>query len=861
MKQRTHLLIPLLAIAMLARPACRGAVVFSDNFSQAPGTAIVGESPTIGSAWTGNGNGVTVSSANSLDTSGLSIQVFGGFTAALGTGQIITLQYDTLAPAAGTFLVNNTSWGGISLFSGYTGGTSGTEEMFAGNPSAGFWGTDGTIGRYFGTDTNEISRATLTYAYDTGAWTFTTATGYTNSGTGPAHYALNALRVGDGSAYINVKDITVNISAVQFVTFAAVSPANGSYSGSRTSVSLQAIDGNAPVKASTIVMKVDGGTVTPAVTKSGNVTTIAYAPVSPLSAATLHTAQVTLADNNGTLYTNAWSFTTAFPSLPSVLPGPIVASNQEVGIIIFSTNDAWLGANYGPTSGNTIYARFSIEFDNLNGETGAGGGYGGLQFFEGGINGTPHLIAGNAWISTNWSVDPYPPGAQTDLAPLTPIVYHEWHTIVERVDYTPSGNSTVNVWLDPDFTLTEAAQTTPPTTISIVDTFDTIALRTGNGTTSATFSNIVLAATSAGAGFAAPAAPQFQNFVPAPNAPSAYVNSPISVQVAFGTYGIGTQTAVLTLDGRTVTPTFVVATNSITVNYQPPTPFVTNSSHTVVLSVTDSNGTPYSTTWQFSVDAYPTLPVTIPGPIDVVYSLDGAAGMTICGVTNGWIANNYQASSTNTLYTHFSMEFFDLNGEVADDTGGCYGGLHFFDGGPENVGTERLLAGESWLRNTWSIDDKAGGEGGELNLPPTTVVAVGEYHTLAIKSVYSATGNATETVWLDPDFTKSEGNQPNAPLVVSMDNTFDTICLRCGNGSAADEFSNIVIAATSPFAVAIPAVLSLHGSGGNLNLSWTGAGTLQTAPAITGPWINFGNQANPQVITTGNSAAFFRLKQ
>ena len=849
MKQRTHLLIPLLAVSMLAIPVCRGAVVFSDNFSQSPGTAIVGKSPTVGSAWTGIGNGVTVSSVNSLDTSGLSIQVFGGFTSSLGSGKILTLQYDTLAPASGTFLVGNTSWGGVSLFSGYTGGTSGTEEMFTGNPSAGFWGTDGTIGRFFGTDTNEISHATLTYAYDTGAWTFTTATGYTNSGTGPAHYALNALRVGDGSAYINVKDITVDISALPVVTFAAVSPANGSYSGSRTSVSLQAIDGNAPVNANTIVMKVDGGTVTPGITKSANVTTINYIPGSPLSAATLHTAQVTLADSNGALYTNAWSFTTAFQSLPSVLPGPIVASNQEVGIVVFSPNDAWLGANYGSASGKTIYARFSMEFDNLNGETGSGGGYGGLQFFVGGINGTPHLIAGNSWLSTNWSVDPYPPGAQTDLTPVTPIVFGQWHTIVERVDLTSGGNSTVNIWLDPDFTQTEAAQPNPPTTISIGDTFDTVALRTGNGTASATFSNIVMAATSAGAGFAAPATPQFLNLVPAANDSSAPLASPISAQVVFGTYGIGTNTVVLTLDGNPVTPSFTVASNSITVNYQPPAPFVSNSSHTVALSLTDSNGAPYSTSWAFTVDPYPSLPVTIPGPIDVIYGVNSDLGIQLFTSENEWIGTNYQSSSTNTLYTYFSMEFLDLNGKTG--IGGAYGGLHFYEGT-----TERLLTGDAWISTNWSCDAK---EAGEIDLNPPTLIVVNQYHTMAVKSVYSANSNTAVTVWLDPDFTKSEANQPNPPLNISMNNTFDNIRLRCGNGSAAAEFSNIVIAATSPF-VAPAGVLSLQKSAGSVNLSWVGAGILQSSPGVNGPWTDSANQSNPQNLVTTNSAKFFRLR-
>jgi hypothetical protein len=637
-------------------------------------------------------------------------------------------------------------------------------------------------------------------------------------------------------------------------SFGGQVPSAGSYSASTTgAISVQVTDGSIPVNTNTIVFKVDGNTITPtSVSKSVNITTISYTPGSPLSWDVLHTAQVTIADNNSVTYTNSWSFTTAFQSLPSVLPGPIVASNQEVGIVIFSTNDAWMGANYGASSGKTIYSWWSMEFDNLNGETGGGGGYGGLQFILGGINGAQHAIAGNAWISTNWSVDPYPPAPQTDLNPVTSIVLGQWHTLCERVDLSPSGNATITVWLDPDFTQPEGSQTTP-VVISTVNTFDTVALRTGNGTASATFSNINMSAT----GPFPHTDPAFLNLIPAANDSAAATNTPIGALITFGTYGIGTNNVVLTLDGGPVTPGFVVATNSITVSYQTPTPFAANSSHTVELSVTDSNNTPYSTTWAFTVDPYPTLPVTIPGPIDVTYAINGDLGIQLFTGENEWIGNNYQSASTNALYTTFSMEFFDLNGETADDVGGCYGGLHFYEGS-----TERLLTGETWLRNTWSIDDKAGGEGGEIALPPTNVVVVNEYHTMAIKSVYSASGNATETVWLDPDFTKSEGSQPNPPVIVSMNNTFDNIRLRCGNGSAADEFSNIVIQATSPFAAGVPSSLSIQESGGNVTVSWTGTGgTLQSAPAVTGPWANTGNNANPQTLGPTNSVMFFRVEQ
>jgi hypothetical protein len=651
-----------------------------------------------------------------------------------------------------------------------------------------------------------------------------------------------------GSGGQDLQFDTLQIVSAAPPTFSAQSPATGAYSGSRTNVSVQVLDGGIAVNTNTVVFQVDGSTVVPAITKSGGVTTITFSPGSPLSPGVLHTALVTLADNNNTSYTNTWSFTTGFPSLPATLPGPIVVSNNESGLVIFSAaGDDWLGANYGANSSQTIYTKFSMEFDNLNGETGSGGGYGGLHFFLGGSNGTPHLIAGNAWLSTNWSVDPYPPLSQSDLLPVTPIVFQQWHTIVERVDYTPGGNSTVNVWLDPDFTQTEAAQPNPPVTISMVDTFDTILLRTGNGTTSATFSNIVMAATSASVGFAAPAAPQFQNLVPAANAVSAAVGSPISALVVFGTYGIGTNTVVLTLDGTPVTPTFVVASSSITVNYQPPTPFVASSSHTVALSITDSNGAPYSTSWSFTVDAYPTLPVTLAGPIDVAYSLDSDAGITIFGATNGWIGSHYQSSSTNTLYTQFSMTFFDLNGETG--SGGGYGGLHFIQGD-----TMQLIVGNAWFSTNWSVD----AAGTQFDLSPVVPVVLGEWHTMVVKSVFSANAATSVEVWLDPDFTKTEANQSQAPLAFTCDNTFDTVRLRCGNGSAAAEFTNIVIAATSPFiaAATLPVVNHPVISGGNLILTGNGgtAGasyTLLTTTNLTTPIMDWTTNTTGTLDATG----------
>lgn len=859
MKQRTQLLVPLLAISMLAVNVSRGTIVFSDTFSQAPGTPVVGSTPDVGGVFTGSGP--NISAANTYDTDGGSFTAFSAFTSALGPGEIITLDYDTLVPEQGSANVF-TGWGGVSLFSG---GSGGNEEIFTGNSADGSWGTDGSTGFWINPatapfsgnnhqqasgDTNVVNHIHFTYNYSTGAYSFSTEnTNY--SGIAAAGQELDTLRIGNGAGdELNIDNLTVDISPIPVVTFTAASPANGSYSGSRTRVSLQAIDGSYPVNTNTIAMTVDGGAVTPAVTKSNNITTINYVPGSPLSPGTLHTAEVTLADSNGTLYTNAWSFTTAFQSLPSILPGPIVASNQEVGIVIFSTNDTWLGTNYGPASGTTIYARFSMEFNNLNGETGNGGGYGGLQFIFGGINGQQNVLAGNAWISTNWSIDPYP-APQTDLNPVTPIVFGQWHTIVERVDYTSGGNATVTVWLDPDFTQTEANQTNAPVVVSTVDTFDTIALRTGNGTASATFSNIVISATSAGVGFVAPATPAFLDYIPGQNASSAPTNTPIGVAVQFGTYGIGTNTVTLNLDGNNVTPSFATTTNSMTLSYQPPTPFAAGSVHTATVSLTDSNGTPYSTSWSFTVDPYPSLPVTNSGPFTATAGND----VILWTPQNEWIGNNYGTNSTNTLYICFSMTFYDLNSETG--SGGGFGGLEFYRGN-----TEQFLVGNNWLSTNWSVSVATLST---ADIPPVTPIVLGSWHTLVVKSVYTGSTNTEEEVWLDPDFTKTEGNQPNLPLTLTCNNTFDNIHLRAGNGTADAAFDNIIAAATAQgvgFAAPVPpGVLSIQNISGNEQLSWTSIGTLQAAPSLNGPWTDFANQTNPQTLVVSNSPQFFRLRQ
>jgi hypothetical protein len=71
-----------------------------------------------------------------------------------------------------------------------------------------------------------------------------------------------------------------------------------------------------------------------------------------------------------------------------------------------------------------------------------------------------------------------------------------------------------------------------------------------------------------------------------------------------------------------------------------------------------------------------------------------------------------------------------------------------------------------------------------------------------------------------------------------------------GNGK---DLSTVQVSSETP-------VMSIVRGDGSVTLSWTGGGTLQTAPTISGPWTDATSQANPQVVPTSGSSSFWRVK-
>jgi len=209
MKPHIPSLVPLIALAALAAPVCRAAVVFADDFSEADGTAIVTKLPDVGQAWTGSGPNIV---GGTYDSSGAGRATYGKFTTVLGAGQALTMTYDVLPVGGNNFFSGGGGYAGVSLY------VAGSEQAFTGDLGNNtFWGVDQAAvgGGHVSTDATLPATATFNYNYDSGAWSFTTTSGVNLSGIGAAGKAFDEVRIANGQGGdIHLDNLSISINAV-----------------------------------------------------------------------------------------------------------------------------------------------------------------------------------------------------------------------------------------------------------------------------------------------------------------------------------------------------------------------------------------------------------------------------------------------------------------------------------------------------------------------------------------------------------------------------------------------------------------------------------------------------------------------
>jgi len=754
-------------------------------------------------AWniTVNGNGGEYVTANPAGPSGAS---FGIWNTGANGSTVAIRPFSTPLSAGQTFTITLRL---DSLDSGSNSNRFALEDT-NGNILFSYWhkGGDNLNGWYSDATTNAAVALNFPYNYQqfvTYKFTLTSPTTYTftdtagNAGaplTGTianvaiAQFAL--IRVNGNTSPGNGQDYRFD----QFVVTSAAPPAfttspgaNALSVASNATITATITSGGILLNTGSVTLSLDGNPVSPTVTGNSSVLNVSYTPATSFGYGTVHTARIVVQDNNTVSYTNTWSFTTGYGALPVTLPGPISTGGGNDLTILTAAGNAWLGTNYDNTSSRILFTRYSMVFNDLNGEIGGGGGYGGLHFMAGN---TQKLIVGNGWTSLNWSGDAA--GNQFDLnifGSTYPVYLGEWHTLVIRTEYIPNGNDNVTICFDPDFTQTWDNQNPANITqLSADASFDNIRLRCGNGTASATWTNIVLAPTAVGVGFQPAGPPSFQNLSPASGAFNVGVGSGISAQVVIG--GSPITGVALSVDGNAISVTTNTTAGILYVSGQPSSALSAGTTHTAKLVVTDSSAGTYSNIWSFTT-GFPSLPVTLPGPITVNYATNGDNGLTIFSAAgDGWLGTNFNNTSSAVFYSRYSMEFNDLNSEIGG--GGGYGGLQFM------LGTaQKFIAGNAWMSLNWSAD--AAGNQFDLNVANSTYpVVLGEWHTIVVRTDYIPNGNDNVTVCFDPDFTKPWENQDTNNIThVSADVSFDSIHLRCGNGTASATWTNIIVGTNS----------------------------------------------------------------
>ena len=207
MKITTHAFGFLAAAILSTGTNSHAAVVFSEDFSESDGTAIIGKNPDVGSPWTGN---APLVSGSSFYIEGGSSDARADFTAALGAGQVLTLTYETLPMDEGIYFGSGSGFAGVSLYVGAG------ERVFIGDLIDNtFWGLGGISDSGISADATAVTTVSFSYAYDTGAWAFTTGSGINQSGITDSEASLDRLRIANyGGSSIRVDNLTVDISAV-----------------------------------------------------------------------------------------------------------------------------------------------------------------------------------------------------------------------------------------------------------------------------------------------------------------------------------------------------------------------------------------------------------------------------------------------------------------------------------------------------------------------------------------------------------------------------------------------------------------------------------------------------------------------
>lgn len=143
----------------------------------------------------------------------------------------------------------------------------------------------------------------------------------------------------------------------------SVVPAPNATNALPNNIQVQLADGASPIDKSTVSLKLDNTTVAATITKTGNVTTVAYVPSPALAPLSTHTAALIYTEG-GSQVTRSWQF--AVMNYPTTPPKVVLAANASGGPFLDLVFDRLLDpatatntANYKVSGGNVTSARLA----------------------------------------------------------------------------------------------------------------------------------------------------------------------------------------------------------------------------------------------------------------------------------------------------------------------------------------------------------------------------------------------------------------------------------------------------------------------------------------------------------------------
>jgi hypothetical protein len=429
----------------------------------------------------------------------------------------------------------------------------------------------------------------------------------------------------DDNHWIDNLTITTQTNPQPYVS--TFSPAGNSVRGDAPIVA-HLSDNNSATQINTnaITLTVDGVAVTPAIVQNAPDTYVTYTPATFLPTGSSHTVKVTFADNGAPPNTNSfsWNFTVGAygalptnlvvsPSLVSASPGfditysqisldlgPTIqrAESQLAGLLI----DATTGQPYPNTAtqnngGYTYVEPNTVDYDYS---------YGNVPGLPG-INGDNYNYASEVETYLYFTPGVYTLGvASSDgfnlPAASTPDVF-----ALDEMQFngvrSPAGNNTVTfsvsqggyypfriLFFTGGIEVVNPSAGTPHLDFYSVDV---------NGNTAdindSTQPNYIPAFQ--------PAAtlPYIQSVSPTAGQVGVQRNAPVTAILVDGSITVQPGTVQLQVDGTVVSPAIAKVSGVTTVNYQPATQFLPDSSHSNQLAFTDSSGNRRTNSWSFTV--------------------------------------------------------------------------------------------------------------------------------------------------------------------------------------------------------------------------------------------------------------------